>query len=303
MAKKDIKLIIQGGALCAAFSFMIFINPALGSITNFFSLLPIFYVGICLGIQGFLFATIIPLIGYFVLLGPAGVFSFILSLFLPAFIILHTHFFKENGHYKFSSLDIVHKLSGYFLILITASFIYIKYSHNLVFENFVKKIKAFNNAAKISLETNSLIESIPGITIFIVVLMIWLNFQTAYALALKANKNLRKQTKRQLSLLPPVWDIAFIFSLWLVIANQLFVESLLLNIFSRAALCLCSFPLLIDGIEIIQLVAKVHKLPPISITIFIMLTFLLVWPMIFIVLLGLIEPLCGIKKKYYSKSN
>ncbi|MCE2717048.1 MAG: hypothetical protein ACK4V2_00840 [Pseudomonadota bacterium] len=303
MAKNDLRLIIQGGALSAAFSFMVFFNPILGSITSFFALLPIFYVGLCLGIRAFLFSCLIPLTGYLILLGFAGVIVFMFSLFLPTFIILHWHFFKEKNNYKFSSMDIVHKLSFYSLGLITLGFAYLKYTNSSIFEGLTKKIEVANSLAKMPLVSSSIIEILPGVLSFFGLLMIWLNFQTAYAFALRTHKAIRKPTKKQNIFLPPVWDIAFVASLWLIIANQLFIESFLLNIFSRTVTCICAFPLLIDGLETIQLIAKAHKLPALSIVIFIMLTFLLVWPMIFIVMLGLIEPLCGIKKKYYSKFN
>jgi uncharacterized protein YybS (DUF2232 family) len=61
--------------------------------------------------------------------------------------------------------------------------------------------------------------------------------------------------------------------------------------------------LFIDGLEIAQLMARSHQLPRYATVIFIVLTFLLVWPMIFVVVLGLVEPLYGLKKKYYSKFN
>lgn len=303
MAKNDLKLIIQGGALCAAFSFMALLNPILGFIVSFFALLPLFYVGICLGIRSFLFSSFIPLAGYIILLGPLGIISFTLSLFLPTFTLLNWHFLKEKNHYKFSSIDIVHKLSGYFLALTTIGFCYLKYTNSTVFEVFTRKIEELNNIEKMPLISSSIIEIIPGVISFFALLMIWLNFQTAYALALKANKAIRKPTRKQNIFLSPIWDIFFVTALWLLTANQLFIGSFLLGIFSRTALCICAFPLLIDGLETTQLIAKAHNVSRAFVVIFIMLTFLLVWPMIFIVLLGLVEPLCGLKKKYYSKFN
>ena len=131
--------------------------------------------------------------------------------------------------------------------------------------------------------------------------MVWLNFQIAYSIALKSNKAIRKPTHKQNIFLPPIWDIALVAALWLIVANKLFIESSLLGIFARTALCICAFPLLIDGIEIAQLMARFYKVPRYATGIFMMLTFLLVWPMIFVVVLGLVEPLYGLKKKYNLK--
>ncbi len=303
MAKDDLRLIIQGGALCAAFSFMAFFVPILGSIFSYFSLLPIFYVGICLGMKSYLLAVIIPLVGYFILLGSAGIGIFSITIFAPSLTILYWHFFKEKNTYKYSAMDILHRLSSRFLALVTIGFCYLKLTNNPIFETLTHKIETINNLAKIPSAPNLLIETLPGIISFLGLLMVWLNFQMAYTLALKANKSIRKPTEKQNIFLSPIWDVALITALWLIIANHLFIDSPLLSIFSRTALCICAFPLLIDGLEIAQLIAKAYKLPPALTVIFIVLTFLLVWPMIFVVVLGLVEPLCGLKKKYYSKSN
>lgn len=303
MAKNDIRLIIQGGALCAAFSFMVLLNPFLGLFVGLFTLLPLFYVGLSLGIRGFIFSSFIPLIGYLLLLGPLGFITFMISLFLPAFILLYWHFFREKSTYKFSSIDIVHKLSSYALAIATLGFAYLKFTNSTIFEVFARKIEVVNNLAKTPTISAPVIEMVPGIISFFGLLMLWLNFQTAYAMALRTNKAIRKPAKTQNVFLPPVWDIIFVTALWLTIANQLFIKSSLISIFSRTSLCIAAFPLLIDGLETIQLIAKAHKLPALSVVIFITMTFLLVWPMTFIVLLALMEPLCGIKKKYYSKFN
>ena len=156
---------------------------------------------------------------------------------------------------------------------------------------------------KIPMSPDSFIEILPGMLAFFTLLIIWMNFQMACSLALKTNKSIRKPTIKQNIYLPPVWDIALVTSLWLIIANHLFIDSPLLGIFSHAAACISAFPLFIDGLEIAQLMTRFHRLPRYATVIFIVLTFLLVWPMIFVVVLGLVEPLYGLKKKYYSKFN
>ncbi len=303
MAKDDIPLIIKGGALCAAFSFMALFIPILGAVVNYFALLPIFYVGICLGIRSYLLAISIPLLGSIVLLGPAGAGIFSITIFAPSIAILYWHFLKKKNAYEFSPIDILHLLSSRFLGLVSIVFGYLKLTNSHLFDLLAQKIEVINNLAKIPPSPSSLVDVLPGIFSFLWLLMVWLNFQMAYSLALKSNKSIRKPSIQQNIFLPPVWDIALVTSLWLIIANQLFIGSPIFGIFSRTALCICAFPLLIDGIEIAQLMARSFQLPRYATVIFMVLTFLLVWPMIFVVVLGLVEPLYGLKKKYYSKFN
>ena len=294
---------MQGGVLCAAFSFMALFVPLLGAVVNYFSLLPIFYVGVCLGIRASLLAISIPLLGALVLFGPVGIGVFGITIFAPSMTILYWHFLKKKNAYVFSSIDILHLLSSRFLGLVAAGFCYLKLTDSHLFELLAQKVEVIDTLTKIPSSTGSLVDVLPGIFSFIWLLMVWLNFQMAYAIALKSNKSIRKLTLKQNNFLPPVWDIVLVAALWLIIANQLFISSHVLGIFARTALCISAFPLLIDGIEIAQLMAKSYKLPRYATGIFMVLTFLLVWPMIFVVVLGLVEPLYGLKKKYYSKFN
>jgi hypothetical protein len=301
MAKDDIKLIIKGGVLCAAFSFMALFVPVLGAAVNYFALLPIFYVGVCLGIRGYLLASSIPLIGNLVLLGPLGVGLFGITIFAPSMAILYWHFLKNKNTYTYSQIDILHLFSSRFLSIVAAGFLYLKLSNSPLFELLTQKVEEVSTLAKLPSATGSLVEVLPGLFSFLWLLMVWLNFQIAYSIALKSNKAIRKPTHKQNIFLPPIWDIALVAALWLIVANKLFIESSLLGIFARTALCICAFPLLIDGIEIAQLMARFYKVPRYATGIFMMLTFLLVWPMIFVVVLGLVEPLYGLKKKYNLK--
>lgn len=303
MAKSDIKIIIKGGVLCAAFSFMALFVPILGAAVNYFSLLPIFYVGVCLGIRGYLLAISIPLISALILLGFVGFGLFSITLFAPSMAILYWHFLKNKNTYRYSPVDILHLFSSRFLGVVTAGFLYLKTTNSPLFEVLAQKVEMISTLAKLPSASGSLIEILPGIFSFLWLLMVWLNFQIAYSMALKSNKAIRKPTINQNNFLPPIWDIALVAALWLIVANKLFIDSSILGIYARTALCICGFPLLIDGIEIAQLIARFYKVPRYAVGIFMILTFLLVWPMVFVVVLGLVEPLYGLKKKYYSKFN
>lgn len=303
MAKNNIKFIIKGGVLCAAFSFMALFIPILGAALNYFSLLPIFYVGICLGVRSYLLAISIPLMGVIILFGPAGIGLFSITLFAPSMAILYWHFLKNKNTYKYSPTDILHLFSSRFLGLVTAVFLYLKITNSQLFEWLTQKVEMISTLAKLPYATGPLIEILPGVFSFLWLLMVWLNFQIAYSIALRSNKAIRKLTINQNNFLPPIWDIALVAALWLIVANKLFIDSSILGIYARTALCICGFPLLIDGIEIAQLIARFYKVPRYAVGIFMILTFLLVWPMIFVVVLGLVEPLYGLKKKYYSKFN
>lgn len=301
MAKNEIKLIIQGSALCAAFSFLIFIWPLPGIIAKFFSLTPIFYVGICLGVQACSLAMIIPLIWTLVVLGVAQTIA-MLILFVPVLLILHWHLAKSKNHYVNSSFDVLHLFTSRFFCVALIGFAGLKLIDFPLVEVLQKDFEAATKLMQVQ-APNSLIEILPGGVAFLWLLMIWLNFQTAYGLALKTNMAIHKPTIKQNIHLKPVWDIILVASIWLMILNNLLSNSMFLAIFSRICIGISAFPLFIDGLETLQIIARANKFSKVSIRISLAITFMLVWPMIFVVVLGLVEPWYGLKRKYLSKLN
>ena len=299
MAKKDLLLILQGGSLCAAFSFLIFMWPLPGILAKFFSLAPIFYVGICLGVKACAIAIAIPLLWTLVILGANQCIA-TLILFMPVILILHWHFLKANGRYKNSMTDILHIFSSrffYFIVgcLLTLKVLNIPWIENLQI-NFSETVKLLHVQAP-----NNLFEILPSGVVFLWLLMIWINFQMAYGIAIKVNKAKHKPSIKQNMYLQPIWDIVLIASLCLMLLNNLLFNSLFLAVFSRILVGASAFPLFIDGLETAQIIARTNKYPKIAVRIFLIFTFMLVWPMIFVVLLGLMEPWYGLKQKYLSK--
>lgn len=302
MAKDEIKLIIQGGILCAAFSFVSLFIPIVGIVFNYFSLLPLFYVGLSLGIRGYLAAITIPLIGSICLLGISGFVVFSISIILPSIAILYWHFLKKADTYVYSNIDILHLFTSSFFVVACLCFAYFKFSISADWlANLHQHIEEINKITKVQTSVQSIVESLPGVFSFLWLLMIWVNFQIAYGMALKANISIRKPRTNENRILKPTWDIALVSSLWLMVLNSLFAGPEILKIFARTCACISSFPLLIDGIETIQLIARARKMPRYTVIFSMIVTFMLVWPMIFIVLLGLVEPWYGLKQKYLSK--
>lgn len=299
MAKKDLLLIIQGGALCTAFSFLVFMWPIPGLFTKFFSLVPIFYVGIRLGAKEAIISALVPLFWTLLFLGVHQCVGQLL-LFVPVILILNWHLFKVNGRYAYSMADILHLFASRFFCFIVACLISLKILGVPWIENLQNN---FNEAVKLLQvhAPNNLFEILPSGVVFLWLMMIWLNFQIAYSAAIKAKVAKHKLSAKQNIYLKPVWDIALIASLWLMLLNSIWLDSLFLAIFSRILVGMSAFPLFIDGLEIAQIIAKSNNYPKIALRIFLIFTFMLVWPMIFVVLLGLMEPWYRLKQRYLSK--
>jgi len=308
MAKNDLRLIIQGGVLCAAFSFMGLFLPVIGVIANYMAMFPILYTGLILGVRGFTLAVSIPLSTAFCLFGINGLLIYAILLVAPVLAILHWYFLKTNTGYTYSLNDILHLLTRNFLIVVVFSFIYLtlikpQFFSQFVLESLEQKITAISQISKISAAPQTIIAALPGVFAFLWLLMVWCNFKMAYHFALKRHGSVRQPALHQSRYLRPIWDIIMVAAIWLVLLNDIWINSTALHIFARTIVCIGAFPLLIDGIEIIQLIANSRKLPPYLFIFLAVMTFMLVWPLIFVVVLGLVDPWYDLKQKYLKKLN
>jgi hypothetical protein len=297
--KKSALIILKGGALSAAFSFIFFLAPAVGIIFHFLALVPLFYVGIRLRLQAFLIASALPILGFSTAAGILGSVTFIITCIVPSALILHWHFHKKGRSFAFSRTDILHNFSKTFLAGILAVCFYAHFTHTNILAMFGVNDDAIKQLLKVSPSLSKMIELLPGISAFMLMLMIWINYQIAYALSIKVQKI--RAIDNMIKSLPNFWDIILIGSLWLYLCNKLMVHSESLNIISKTTLCISLFPLMVEGLDILRLMVRAHSVPVFAYFIILTFVFLLVWPMVFVVALGLVEPWYGLKQKYISK--
>lgn len=297
MDKKSFEVIVRGSVLSAAFSFIFFNLPIVGSIFHFLSLTPLFYVGIKLkNLKAFLIACLMPLSVLVVHLKIAGCLFFILTSLIPSALLLKWHLEKKALSFAFSRSEILHKFSKLFLILACLFIAYVFKSKQDFLEIFginqnllIEKSPNFSN----------IVEFFPGISFFSMMFMVWGNYQIAYSFIAK-NKNIRAIDKKITSL-PNFWDIILVGSLWLYLLSKITNVGQPFSLGAKTILFISLFPLLIEGLEILRIIINVYKVPNFVYFLILIFAFLLVWPMIFVVALGLVEPWYGLKQKYINK--
>lgn len=297
--KKSALIILRCGALSAAFSFIFFVAPAAGLIFHFLALAPLFYVGIRLKIQAFIIASIFPALGFSIATGILGGATFLITCITPGALILHWHFYKKGRAFSYSRTEILHKFSKAFLAAVISVCVYGYFVHKDILATFGMNADTIKHLINVSPSINKMIELLPGISSFMLMLMIWINYQIAYAFSFKVQKI--RAIDNTIKSLPNFWDIALVGSLWLYLLEKLLIHSSAVNIISKTALCISLFPLVIEGLDILKLAARTYKVPGFAYFITLSFAFLLVWPMIFVVALGLVEPWYGLKQKYISK--
>lgn len=297
--KKSALIILQGGALSAAFSFIFFVVPAAGLIFHFLALAPLFYVGIRLKPKAFIAASIFPVLGFIIATGIMGGAVFLLTCIVPGMLLLHWHFYKKGRAFAYSRTEILHKFSKAFLVSVLIVCFYAYFVHRDILIVFGINDNTVKQLMKVSPSFNKMLELLPGISSFMLMLMIWINYQIAYAFSFKVQKI--RAIDNTIKSLPNFWDIVLVSSLWLYLLDKLVLQSNVSNIISKTVLCISLFPLMIEGLDIMRLMARTYKVPGFAYFITLSFVFLLVWPMVFVVALGLVEPWYGLKQKYISK--
>lgn len=294
--KKSSLIILRGGALSAALSFIFFISPIFGVISHFLALAPLFYVGLRLRLNGFIVASSFPLSG---IVATAGIFAgitFLLTCIAPSALILYWHFYKKGRSFSYARTEILHNFSKLFLAGMIGLLFFAWVSNRDILSIFGMDSENIKRLSNISPATNNVIELLPGVSSFMLMLMIWLNYNIAYGFSLKIQKI--RTIDSTVKSLPNFWDIVLVSSLWLYLFQKLMLHSNILSIASKTILCISFFPLMVEGLDIVRLMARFYKISPLVYFIILSLVFLLVWPIVFVVALGLVEPWYGLKQRY-----
>ena len=294
--KKSALIILRGGALSAAFSFIVFVTPIFGVIFHFLALAPLFYVGLRLRLNGFVAASLFPLSGIVAAAGILGGLTFLLTCIVPSILVLYWHFCKKGRNFSYSRTEILHNFSKLILAGVIGLLFFVWVSNRDILSIFGMDSENIKRLGNISPATNNVIELLPGVSSFLLMLMIWLNYQIAYAFSLKVQKI--RAIDHTIKSLPNFWDIALVGSLWLYLLQKLVLHSSILNIASKTILCVSFFPLMVEGLDILRLMARFYKISALVYFITLSFVFLLVWPMVFVVALGLVEPWYGLKQRY-----
>lgn len=300
IAKNSLYILIKGSLLSAAFSFVFFTFPAVGAIFHSLSLAPLFYVGIRLGdVRLFGVASTLPFIIMTAYLGIKGGAVFMLTNIMPAAIIVHLHTLKKGRAFAYSKAAILDNFCKLFLAVIIAITAYSYLTKTNILRAFGISSEIIELISKKAPNFENYVEMIPGIFCVATMMVIWNNYQLGYYYAIKVGKI--RNTDKYISNLPHFWDLVMVGGLWIYLLQKILFPNVLLSILSKAIICVALFPITIEGIEIVRLLAKIYKIPNFVYFFALIFAFLLVWPIIFIVALGLIGPWYGLKYRCIKK--
>ncbi len=289
---KETQTIIRSGALSATFFLLLPVFPPLWMLITWFSMAPICYVGFIFGMRSMLLSFLMPLFVITIVTNPIYALIMLIVYFLPQWAMMLCFYTKKNNRFRFQLGDILSLLTFSvftFIALLTPNFV-----ENITSPNLEPQILQYLNQIKTQFPLG--LEFAPGISSCLWIAMLWFNFVIGLNAALRLGK-----LRRKLDVFPKKtphyvsWDIPFLTGVWLFLLEQVYYPSLTLRAIAILLTFSASFPLFMRGYEIMQMYAILKKWSPFLLMGLNLLIFILVWPMFFVVLLALIDPVYGIR--------
>lgn len=290
-----------GGLLSATLMLLsLFLLPGLAFISYIIAPLPFFFLGFWRGLQPLLGAGVLATTLLFLFEGPILSVEFLLFSFLgPVFLIhrflvSHKNSSGQNIWYSPSFLlrDFT-LLSGIVMIIVLGRYLYLIQDGNIyvLIKNILSIVGPQENVKNYEKFVTSVVPFLPGIFTLSWMFMMLLNAMVAQRLLVHLKMNLRPTPSYKEIHVPKSFLIASGLSLVLS-----FVGVGTLELLGKNAALTLTFPFLVSGLGILH--SLFHKITHITPLVRSVLTFalysillLLLWPALFVVLLGMLKSL------------
>lgn len=293
--------LIAGGTT-VLLTFISSLSPFLSLFLNYFNILPLFLVSLSLGFNPGIGAATIALVGIFTAFGAYQAVGFLVISYLPfillSYLLLKPALPDERAAFKYPLGVIVSKASLFVLFIAFIVFgllneygIDIRGSLHHFLDGMIPKEVTAEKATLV----DQLVDIMPGVMLVSWIVTALMNAHVAQRILTKQNQELRSIVPEDYTF-DTYWDIIVTAGLMLIIISHFFHMPLLALVGKTTALIGC-LPLATIGFRICQLRFGKGNLKGIGLSILILLTFLLVWPLLIIVLLGFIEPWYGLTKR------
>lgn len=276
-----------GGALSAAFSLFPVSFNIISFLVTYFAALPLFFVGLCWGLPRLLFAS---LVAFGIFLGGAGIHSglgFAVTTILPVFLIIYRFQKGDPAGY------IVSWVTGLTIgVFLTVLFILSAQSVNVLdllhsWFSFFADEQAFKNLH------GHIVPLLPGISSISWIMMCLVNASLAQQLAVKLHLTQRPYPLPKDAELYQNWDLILGASLLLVLTDVPLFAFMGKNI----ALMSC-VPIFLVGLKVVYGWLGRFENPKVWVIAVVLMSIFLVWPAIFIVIFGILEPTVHLSQRW-----
>ncbi len=267
-------------------------------ILSYFYALPLWYVGLRWGITPFKksFTITITLALTTMLLrgSPVTALIFMLQGLIPLVITIFFFLFKRQNSYPFKQRDIIQ-------INITLAFLLITLPHLFfidTYKSLMVTIFTHQDAVQIStLNIDKITTFIPGLIGLIILALQSFIFKTCQNVLYFKKKAVRPEEVSLSSFVHTNWDIIAVSS-FLISFIADYCGWITISVIAKSSLILSSYALLLQGSYLLSLLKRNVSWGAAAQYSVIFLIILLVWPAIFVVVLGAMEPWYHISRRF-----
>jgi len=295
------------GFISALWSIAIPQIPGIGLLLSPFLLVPLFFVSFSVGLRIGLQAGLISTFFVFLLASPLAGCGFFILHFVPFMMIsalFHQHkrerpISKDEGcaEWSYGAGTILSNMTGGFLFVIVGGLILMN-SQNIDWQqNILQHLDQIAaQSASLKLMVEKVVGWLPSLLGVSMIASLTANAYVAQRLLEKTRNNLRVFQKEDWQI-PLCWDIVVVLGMMMWSLGKFFGMPQTLLI-AKTVITLGCVPLGFIGLRICYLRLNWQASGRLWFRLLCVLSFLLVWPLIFIVLLGFIESWYGLTQRF-----
>jgi hypothetical protein len=280
------------GALSAALALFPLKFNIISFLIAYFAALPLFFVGLCWGFYRLLLGALIAFGIFSIKAGMHAGFVFLITTLAPASLIVYRFQKGDPAGYIVSwvtGLTIAIFL-GVLLVLSVQSVNVLDLLHSWF--SFFSEEQAFKNLHE------QIIPLLPGISSISWMMMCLVNASVAQRLAVKGHLTQRPYPLPKDSQVYESWDLVLAAGLLLILTDIPLFAFMGKNI----ALMSC-VPIFLVGLKVVYVWLKQFDNPKFWVVGVIFMSIFLVWPAIFIVMFGVLEPTARLSQRWTPNKN
>lgn len=285
---------LLGGLLSATLSALPLLNIPGLVFFSYLTCLPLFLVGLSLGVRPLLGAGLLASVLLLLFEGPylAGEY-FVLSFLGPAFIVSRTLLKrkKKSGEVVWYPSSLLLRdmtlAAGFVMLMALAVYLYLTQGGDphLILKPLLNTFDPQGHLKEAESLILKILPFLPGVFAFSWSVMMLLNAVLAQGLLIRFNRNLRPAPSSSNLNVPNGFSIVFGLSLLL---SYIGVGSL--EILAKNAAFVLVFPFFLVGLSLVHIWIHRTAYPTAGLVIFYSLLLLLFWPFLIVILLGILKP-------------
>lgn len=285
-------LAICGGALSAGLALFPLNFGIISFLITYFSSLPLFFVGLCWGLQKLTISILVTFGIFSIGSGLQSAFAFALTTFVPALLVVYRFLKGDPAGY------IISWLTGLAITIFLGILIVLSSQSINVLDILHEWFSFFADEQTLKSLHGQIVPLVPGISSISWILMCLVNASLAQRLAVKLQLSKRPYPLPSDTQLYEYWDMVLVLSLLLSLIDvPLFV------FMGKNIALICCVPIFFLGLKVAYAWLSQFDNARLWLFVIVFMSIFLVWPGIVIVMFGVLEPTFHLSQRWTSNKS